>query len=124
MRFVAVSLGGVLGANARYLVGTWAATHLGPELPYGTIIVNVTGSVLVGLLLTLVGERFPAAPPILRLFFVVGFLGAYTTFSAYAWETVQLATGGNLGTALVNAVGSVVLGVVGVFAGVAIARQF
>ena len=121
-RIAMVSLGGVLGANARYLVGIWAAERFGPGFPWGTLIVNLTGSLAIGFFLTLVTERLPAHP-YWRLFFAVGFLGAYTTFSAYTYESAQLLVEGAVVRALTNLVGSVVLGMVGVGLGIVLARQ-
>ena len=121
-RFVIVAVGGVLGALARYLVGTWASDRLGADFPYGTLIVNLTGCLLIGFGLTLLTERISAHPH-WRLFLATGFLGAYTTFSAYAWESAQLLAGGEAARALVNLVGSVVLGMVGVGLGIVLARQ-
>lgn len=121
MRFALVALGGVLGAVARYLVTLWATERFGPTFPYGTLAVNLTGSVAIGFLYTLLDAR--AAPgPHWRLFLGVGFLGAYTTFSAYTYDSVQLLAQGQIGPALVNVVGSVLLGLLGVILGIALAR--
>ena len=85
----------MLGANLRFLVSTWAVEHWGADFPYGTLIVNVTGAFAVGVVLALLSERLDISP-VWRLFFVTGFLGGYTTFSAYAWETLALAEQGTL----------------------------
>ena len=122
MRFVMVSLGAVLGANARYVIGEWAADRFGTAFPYGTLIVNLTGSFLIGFFLTLVADRV-AAHLYWRPFFAVGFLGAYTTFSAYTYESAQLLVGGAPLRAAANLVGSVVLGMVSVAGGIALARH-
>ena len=121
-RLVMVAAGGVLGAVARYLVGLWSADRLGTDFPWGTLIVNVTGCVAVGFVLTLLAER-TSAHPYWRLFFAVGFLGAYTTFSAYAWESAQLLADGAVVRAVANLLGSVVLGMLAVALGIALARQ-
>jgi fluoride exporter len=120
--FLAISLGGVLGANARYLVTVYVAERLGTAFPYGTFIINVTGSVAIGFFLTLVTERY-SVDPMWRLFFATGFLGAYTTFSSYTFEAAQLARDGAYGLALLYLVGSVVVGMVGVFAGIVAAER-
>lgn len=122
MRFMMVGLGAVLGANARYLVTGWAADRFGGGFPYGTLIVNLTGSFLIGFFLTLIAERV-AAHPYWRPFFAVGFLGAYTTFSAYTYESAQLLAGGAPFRAAANLAGSVVLGMLSVAGGIALARQ-
>ncbi|MGH8932259.1 MAG: fluoride efflux transporter CrcB [Egibacteraceae bacterium] len=84
-----IAAGGALGALARYGVTAWTIARFGPGFPMGTLTVNVTGSFLLGLAATLlaVKVRLPAAT---RPFFTVGFLGAYTTFSAYAFDTITL----------------------------------
>jgi CrcB protein len=120
--FLAVSLGGILGANARYLVTLYVAERLGSAFPYGTFLINVSGSLVIGFFLTLVAERFPV-DPVWRLFFATGFLGAYTTFSSYTFETAQLMRGGEYGPAFLYLFGSVLAGMIGVFVGIAAARQ-
>jgi CrcB protein len=120
--FLAISLGGVLGANARYLVTVYVAERLGTTFPYGTFIINVTGSVAIGFFLTLVTERY-SVDPVWRLFFATGFLGAYTTFSSYTFEAAQLARDGAYGLALLYLVGSVVVGMVGVLVGIVAAER-
>lgn len=121
--FLVISLGGVLGANARYLVSVYVAERLGTAFPYGTFIINVTGSLAIGFFLTLVTERF-TVDPLWRLFFATGFLGAYTTFSSYTFEAAQLARDGAIGLALLYLFGSVLVGTIGVFAGIIAAERF
>ena len=117
MRYLAISLGGVLGANARYLLGNWVAAR------YGTMLINVSGSFVIGFFLVLITERFVVHPN-WRLFFAVGFLGAYTTFSTFSFESITLIQGGSWWLGLANIVGSVVLGLVAVLTGMALARLF
>jgi CrcB protein len=117
----AIGLGGVLGANARYQVGIWAADRWGTVFPWGTLIINVTGSLVLGFFLTLVTERFSGRPTT-RLFVATGFLGAYTTFSTFGYETVRLLQDGDLLRALANVVASLTLGIAAVFLGIAAAR--
>jgi fluoride exporter len=85
--FLAISLGAVLGANARYLVSRLAATAIGPSFPYGTLLVNVTGSLVVGFFMAWTSERV-LIDPRWRLLVVIGFCGAFTTFSSFAFETM------------------------------------
>lgn len=85
-----ISLGAALGANARYWIGVWAAKQLGVAFPYGTLFVNITGSLALGFLVSLSAERIPITPEV-RLLLAVGFLGAYTTFSSFAVESLALA---------------------------------
>ena len=119
---LAISVGAVLGANLRYLVSVFAAERLGTDFPYGTLFVNVTGSVAIGFFLTLVLERFDLDVA-WRLFATVGFLGAYTTFSAYTWETATLLRQGAYGPAVGYLVGSVVVGIGVVLAGILAAER-
>ena len=88
-RFLFIALGAALGANARYWVTLWAANRFGTDYPTGTLLVNVTGSFLLGLLLALATGRLNLAPET-RLLLLTGFLGAYTTFSTYAVESLAL----------------------------------
>jgi CrcB protein len=117
-----ISAGAILGANTRYFVGLYVAERLGTAWPYGTFIINVTGSLVIGFFLALVTERYPA-DPLWRLFFATGFLGAYTTFSSYTFEAAQLARDGAYGLALLYLFGSVLAGMVGVFIGIVAAEQ-
>jgi CrcB protein len=105
-----IGLGGFLGANCRYLVGGWAANQFGSAFPFGTLIINLTGSFVIGLFLTWIGGRF-VAPPGWRLFFAVGFLGAYTTFSTYTFESLALLQSRAYLAGLANLFGSAALGI-------------
>lgn len=116
-KFLIISAGAVLGANARYLISDWAARKFGVRFPYGTFIINLTGSLLIGLFLTLATERF-VVDPRLRLFITIGFLGAYTTFSTYAYESFTLIYQGQWLAGMLNLLGSVLLGVAAVGAGI------
>src|SRR5438067_660394 len=122
MPYLAVGAGGVLGANARYLVGLYIADRLGAAFPYGTLVINVTGSLVIGCFLTFISERVSVSP-LWRLFFATGFLGAYTTFSTYTYETATLVRNGASIPALLYVVGSVLAGLVGVLAGIAVAQR-
>jgi CrcB protein len=118
---VAVALGGALGALARYGLDRFIEHHVVTVFPWSTFAVNMTGCLLVGLA---VGALVDAhhLPAWLRVGVVVGFLGAYTTFSTFAQETHDLLDGGHLGLGLVNAVGSVAVGVALVTVGLAAGR--
>jgi CrcB protein len=115
-----VALGGAIGSAARYLVGAFVANRFGPDFPWGTFIVNVSGSFFIGVILSLVGGgQLPAGA---RLFLAVGVMGGYTTFSTYSNETLQLVQGGEVGAAMFNALGQVVAGFIGVYLGVVLGR--
>ncbi len=116
-----VGLGGFLGANARYLIGGWAAERFGVAFPYGTFLINLSGSFFIGLFLTLVTERFVVHPSA-RLFFAIGFLGAYTTFSTFTFETLALLQSRAYLFAAANLLGSMLLGLVAVTLGVVVGR--
>ena len=111
-----IGIGGFLGANARYLVGGWLTQLWGSQFPWGTFVINISGSFLLGLLVASLNTR-PLASPHYHLFFAVGFLGAYTTFSTFSYETLRLAQDQSVVAALLNITGSVVLGLVGVVLG-------
>ena len=120
-RFLLISIGAVLGANARYLVGLWAAGRFGADLPYGTLIVNVTGSLALGLLMGLLAGRL-TVPEELRFLVGIGFLGAYTTFSSFSVETMNLLREQSAWYALLNVAANNLAGILAAFAGLALAR--
>jgi CrcB protein len=121
MQFVVVAVGAVLGANLRFVVVNWAADRWGTDFPYGTLVVNLSGAFLIGVLLAFMGERL-GIDPMWRLFFGTGFLGGYTTFSAYAWEALQLVETGAWLRAGAYVLGSNALGFAGVWLGATLAR--
>jgi CrcB protein len=110
-----------VGANARYFLAVWSARRFGAALPVGTLIINVSGSFLVGLVLTLIADR-AVEDPAWRLALAVGFCGAYTTFSTYSFETVALLQQGAYALAALYSLGSVALGLGSVVAGASVAR--
>ena len=114
-----VALGGAIGSATRYLVGGWFAARFGAAFPYGTFVVNVTGSFIVGLFLAYAQERVSLSP-YWRLFFAVGFVGGYTTFSTYEYESVRLLQDDEMLLAAVYLIGSVVTGGVAAIAGIAL----
>ena len=116
-----VGIGGFLGANARYLVSSWLARSLDPALPWGTLAVNMTGSFIIGAFLVWTTERFIGNPD-LRLLLAVGFCGAYTTFSSYAFETMRLFEQGHWLDAAGNFMLNNVLALAAVFAGMSLVR--
>jgi fluoride exporter len=120
MTYVAISIGAVLGANARYLLGGWLSAQLGSAFPYATFVINVTGSLAIGLVLGLTSDRI--MPWWWRPGVAIGFLGSYTTFSTFSYETLNLIGEGSYLPAAANISGSVAAALAGVAIGVAIAR--
>ena len=121
MAYLLIGMGGFLGCNARYWLGGWIAERYGTSFPYGTMLINVSGSFVIGFFLVLVSDRFIVHPH-WRLFFAIGFLGAYTTFSTFSFETLALFQQRSFFLALTNMVGSVMLGQIAALIGVILAR--
>lgn len=119
--YFAIGVGGALGANARYSLGSWADTLWGTEFPVGTLLINVSGSCVLGMYLTLVTERFTEHSAI-RLFVATGFLGAYTTFSTFSVEALRLVETGDVATGLQYMAASVALSVVAAAIGIMLAH--
>jgi CrcB protein len=117
-----VAAGGAAGSVARYLVARGAGAWFGAGFPWGTFIVNVTGSFALGLVATLVTERTIPAADSVRLAVAIGFLGAYSTFSTFEYENDQLLRSGEWLLLTANVVGSVLAGLVALRLGVALAR--
>src|SRR3972149_1428969 len=109
---VLIGIGGVLGGHARYLVSVWAAGRMGAYFPYGTLIVNLSGSLLRGFLATGIVSRVVYEPEV-QLLVSVGFLGAYTTFSTFAFASVGPARRRAYVLATANGLGATVLGLLG-----------
>ena len=117
-----VGIGGAVGSIARWAVGVWLAGRLGFAFPYGTLAVNVSGSFAAGLLLGLGDARSLATPA--RLLLLTGFLGGYTTFSAFAVETLRLAEQQGAGVAMLNVVTSLAVGLAAAALGLAAGRAY
>lgn len=123
MRDIAlVAAGGALGAAARWALGGWLADRLGPAFPWHTLIINVTGALLLGVLMGATLERGLVSPD-WRVFLGTGVLGGYTTFSTLAYESVALLEQGAYVPALANVFGSGVLGLAAAMLGLVIGRM-
>ena len=121
LNFLAISLGAIVGANARYLISRFTAKFLGPIFPYGTLIINVSGSFLVGFFLIWVTERV-LVDPRWRLLVVVGFCGGFTTFSSYAFETMTYFEQGQWLLMFTNILANNLLCLAAALAGMGLAR--
>src|SRR5437763_360125 len=119
--YVWVALGGGVGAVTRYAVGQWIVSRAGTAFPLHTLLINVTGSLAIGIVLTLLTERL-LVDPAWRLLLVVGFLGGYTTFSSYTFEALALVEAGEWLPAGWYVLGSHGLGLLAAFAGIALGR--
>jgi CrcB protein len=118
-----VFFGGGLGATLRHLVNVTCARCIGTGFPYGTFIINISGSTVMGLIAGYLALKGEASQP-WRLFLMTGILGGYTTFSAFSLDTALLYERGEIGLAAFYVLGSVVLSIAGLFAGLALVRQF
>jgi CrcB protein len=121
MDFLWVAVGGALGATVRYGLGLWIGERLGVGFPFATLLINLTGSFAIGIVLTLLTERL-LVDPAWRLLLVVGFLGGYTTFSSYTFETLALVESGEGLGAVLYVVGSNGLGLAAALLGMGLAR--
>ncbi|UFS75875.1 fluoride efflux transporter CrcB [Tardiphaga sp. 215_C5_N2_1] len=123
MNYVLVFVGGGLGATLRHVINMTCARCMGTAFPWGTFIINITGSAVMGLIAGYLAYKGEASQP-WRLFLMTGILGGYTTFSAFSLDTAVLYERGELGLALAYVLGSVVLSIAGLFAGLALVRHF
>ena len=122
IQLVAIAAGGAVGALLRYWMSTAIQGRTGSVFPYGTLTVNVVGSLLIGFLYIWLIERLAVGPAV-RAFMLIGVLGAFTTFSTFSIETLNLMESGQLGKALVNVLVSVIVCVSAAGLGVLAARQ-
>ncbi len=119
--FVIVSIGAIVGGNARWVISRYAARLLGPVFPYGTLIINIAGSLIVGFFIIWTSERV-LVDPRWRLLIVVGFCGAFTTFSSYAFETMAYFEQGQWALMVANVLSNNLLCLGAVLAGMVLAR--
>lgn len=121
MQLIAIAVGGAIGALMRFWVSTGVQQGMGKTFPYGTLTVNVLGSLLIGILYVVFNERIEVSPQ-LRALLMVGVLGAFTTFSTFSIETLELLEKGDMIRAALNVVLSVVLCVTAAWLGVLLTR--
>jgi len=121
MKYLMVAMGGAVGSTMRFWAGGYVVSRFGTTFPYGTFAVNCTGSFLIGLVLTLIANHANVNPN-WRYLIGVGFIGGYTTFSAFEYETFQSLRDGRMLIAALNVILSVIIGLFCVWLGVAAAR--
>jgi CrcB protein len=119
-KYLLIAAGGALGSIARYWVGSTISGRIGAKFPYGTFVINMTACVIIGFTIAYLGKRADLNPA-WRYFFPVGFIGAYSTFSTYEWETLSTLRSGAFALGALYAVGSLVLGLGSVWAGTLLA---
>ena len=122
-KYLLIGLGGALGSAARYWVGSTVGGRMGVRFPYGTLVVNLTACVVIGFTLTMLSKRVELDPA-WRYFTTIGFVGAYSTFSTFEWETLETLRSGAFLLAALYAGGSVVLGLAATWAGAALGEAF
>ena len=121
MKLAAVAAGGAIGASLRYIAAAATHTFMGKDFPYGTMMVNVMGSLIIGYLLVLLPDS-EGSIPFLRLLLITGVLGGFTTYSAFSIETLQLIQDGHLSRAGLNVVLTLLLCFLAVWAGFLLGR--
>ena len=121
MRFVLICLGGALGTGARYLLGGVVARWAGPEFPYGTLLINVLGSFLIGIVQQ-VGLSSLMIPETLRVVLAIGVLGGFTTYSSFSYETIRLLEAGSWAAATAYVVLTTGVCLAGCAAGLSLGR--
>lgn len=120
-KYLLIAVGGALGTIARYWVGSTIGSRMGIRFPYGTLVVNITACLVLGFTLTYMGKRADLNPA-WRFLLPVGFIGAYSTFSTYEWETLSTIRSGAFALAALYAVGSLMVGLAAVWCGAALAE--
>ena len=120
-KYLLIALGGGLGSIARYWVGSTIGGRLGVRFPYGTLVVNLTACLILGFSLTWLSERAELSPA-WRYLVAVGFIGAYSTFSTYEWETLSTLRSGAFVLASLYAAGSLFLGLAATWCGAVLAE--
>lgn len=120
-KYLLIALGGALGSVARYWVGVAVINRLGARFPWGTLVINLTACAVIGFSVTFLARRADLSPA-WRYLVPIGFVGAYSTFSTYEWETLSLIRAGTISLSAVYALGSLVLGLVATWCGMAAAE--
>lgn len=119
-KYLLIAAGGALGSVARYWVGSTISGRIGTRFPFGTLVINMTACIVIGFTLTYFG-RIADLNPAWRFLVPIGFIGAYSTFSTYEWETLSTLRSGAFFLATLYAAGSLVLGLAATWCGTALA---
>ena len=112
-KYLWISIGAVLGANLRYWLGGWIISRLGSSFPYGTLLINISGSFILGVIMAMSSSHY-VIDPRFRIFLTIGLLGSYTTFSTLTYESIALLQQGQWWLGFANLFGSSLIG--GLFA--------
>jgi CrcB protein len=121
LKYVVVGIGGCLGSILRFWLGNYVGSKMGTRFPYGTFVINITGSFLIGLVFAFLTERSQWSP-YWRYLIPIGFIGGYTTFSSFEFETLRTIQEGQVGIGLLYVTSSVVLGLAAVWGGLIAGR--
>lgn len=121
LKYVMVGVGGFMGAIARFVLGSYIGNRFGSRFPYGTFVINMTGSFLLGVVMTVLAEKTDANPN-WRYLVPIGFIGAYTTFSTFEYETLRTVQDGQMLIGFANVALSVIVGFAAVWAGIVVGR--
>ncbi len=121
-KYLLIAAGGSLGTIARYWVGSAVASRWGTKFPYGTFVINISACIIIGFSLTYLGKRAELSPA-WRYLIPTGFVGAYSTFSTYEWETLSSLRDGAFSLAALYALGSLLLGLAAAWGGAVLAEM-
>ena len=120
-KYLLIAAGGALGSVARYWIGSTIGSRMGSRFPYGTFVINLTACIIVGFSLTYLGKRLELSPA-WRYLIPIGFIGSYSTFSTYEWETLSTIRAGAFALAALYAVGSLLIGLAATWLGTVLAE--
>jgi CrcB protein len=121
LKYVMVGVGGCLGSILRFWLGSYIGSKMGTRFPYGTLVINITGSFLIGLVFAVLTARTQWSPN-WRYLIPIGFIGGYTTFSSFEYETLRMVQDGQIGMGVLYVAASVVVGFVAVWGGITAGR--
>jgi CrcB protein len=120
LKYVLIAIGGAIGSALRYWVGSTVSGRMGARFPFGTLVINMSACLIIGFTLTFMGKR-AFLNPAWRFLIPIGFIGAYSTFSTYEWETLSTLRSGAFFLAALYALGSLIFGLAATWSGAALA---